>query len=351
MRAGVIILLITVSMNDVLETPFKSFSILSALLFWAAFIGIMLLARKVSAPVYLALALTIIVGGSMLQHSGPGRGYATGSDYQLVQEIQRKQSKADKNAALDRSQVEIDGESIPMPPSRELFDRAYDGEVEAPTLAYLSQAAGTYWMATRARIDDFTTILLYGLVYFGWRTLGLFLIGAGLMKWGLASPANRGLWRKATWIGFGVGLPMTVIATVSWGLSYRAENILTPFDPILHDISSLFLAAGLAGMALLWGVSKRFGFLKAAFCNVGRMALSNYLGQSLVMSLLAGGYGLGWYGRLTHLELFGLAVLVFAMLTAVSTLWLSRFRYGPLEWIWRCGTYWAFLSPFKSKPA
>jgi uncharacterized protein len=61
------------------------------------------------------------------------------------------------------------------------------------------------------------------------------------------------------------------------------------------------------------------------------------------MSLLASGYGLGWYGSLTHAELFGLAVLVFIFLAALSTLWLRRYRYGPLEWLWRCGTYWEVL--------
>jgi hypothetical protein len=86
-------------------------------------------------------------------------------------------------------------------------------------------------MATRARVDDFTFILLFGLIYFGWRTLGLYLIAAGLMKWGLASSGNEVLWRRAAWVGLGIGLPVSVVTTIAWGQSYQAQNILTEIAP------------------------------------------------------------------------------------------------------------------------
>jgi uncharacterized protein len=343
MRGGLILLLISVSFNDMLETPSAGLALRPILLYWTAFVGTMLLVRKTSTPVYLVVALLMTAGGSALYHLDGDNGYLSGPEYQLALELQRKQGRVDRNIALDRSRVEIDGQLLPMPPSRELQAQAFAGEVEAPTLTFLAYSSGPYGMETRARVDDFTIILLFGLIYFGWRTLGLYLIAAGLMKWGLVSIRNEGLWRRATWVGLGIGLPVSVITTVAWGQSYQAQNILTEIAPILHDLSSLLLATGLVGVALLWGISSKFMFLKTAFCNVGRVALSNYLGQSLIMSLLAGGYGLGWYGRLTHAELLGLSLLVFIILVAFSTLWLRRYRYGPLEWLWRCGTYWKIL--------
>jgi uncharacterized membrane protein YeiB len=71
----------------------------------------------------------------------------------------------------------------------------------------------------------------------------------------------------------------------------------------------------------------------------GRMALTNYLSQSLIASLFFFGYGFGNWGvsRVDQM-LFVAAVVVFQI--GFSHLWLSRFRYGPMEWLWRAITYW-----------
>jgi len=163
------------------------------------------------------------------------------------------------------------------------------------------------------------------------------------MKWGIADPNNIALWRRGAWVGLGLGIPISILNTIALGFSYEAENLFTVAIPLVHEISSLLLAAGLGSLAFLWADSSRLDRLKKALSGVGRMALTNYLGQSLIMSLIAGGYGMGLYGKLTHLQLMGLAIGVFIALTVLSNWWLSRFRYGPLEWLWRCGTYWKWL--------
>ena len=73
------------------------------------------------------------------------------------------------------------------------------------------------------------------------------------------------------------------------------------------------------------------------------MALTNYVGQSLVMATLAEPWGFGMYGRLSGPELTALAFVVFAALASLSHAWLRHYRIGPLEWLWRCGTYWRWL--------
>ncbi|HEU4851665.1 MAG TPA: DUF418 domain-containing protein, partial [Telluria sp.] len=70
----------------------------------------------------------------------------------------------------------------------------------------------------------------------------------------------------------------------------------------------------------------------------GRMALTNYVMQSLVMSLIFYGYGLGNWGMGRAAQL-AVALSVSLALVGVSHLWLARFRYGPLEWLWRAMTY------------
>jgi len=71
----------------------------------------------------------------------------------------------------------------------------------------------------------------------------------------------------------------------------------------------------------------------------GRMALTTYLTQSIVCTLLFYSYGLGWYGSVGVSGCFLLTLILFACQMVASTWWLGRFRYGPVEWAWRTITY------------
>jgi uncharacterized protein len=79
--------------------------------------------------------------------------------------------------------------------------------------------------------------------------------------------------------------------------------------------------------ALAWLVNR----LAAA----GRMALSNYLGASILTSFLFCGYGFGLYGHLQRYQLYGVVVVIWAIMLAWSLPWMQRFQYGPFEWLWR----------------
>ena len=82
------------------------------------------------------------------------------------------------------------------------------------------------------------------------------------------------------------------------------------------------------------------GQLEAA----GRMAFSNYLATSLLMSALCSGWGLGLFGQFGAAQRWTLVLLVWAMMLAWSQPWLARYRQGPLEWAWRSLTEWKWLA-------
>jgi uncharacterized protein len=69
------------------------------------------------------------------------------------------------------------------------------------------------------------------------------------------------------------------------------------------------------------------------------MALTTYLTQSIVCTLLFYNYGLGWYGSVGVSGCFLLTLILFAFQMVASTWWLARFRFGPVEWVWRTLTY------------
>ena len=77
------------------------------------------------------------------------------------------------------------------------------------------------------------------------------------------------------------------------------------------------------------------------------MALTNYLGQSLLCGFyFNGGYGLGNFGKLERYEIYIVVLVVWAIQIIFCNIWMKFFLYGPAEWVWRSLTYWK-KQPFR----
>lgn len=87
------------------------------------------------------------------------------------------------------------------------------------------------------------------------------------------------------------------------------------------------------------------------FAPYGKMALTNYFLQSIIGTFIFFGWGLGYFAQIRNSYLFLLAIFVIALQVAFSKYWLKVFKYGPLEWLWRCGTYLKWQPMFKKKSA
>jgi uncharacterized protein len=98
-------------------------------------------------------------------------------------------------------------------------------------------------------------------------------------------------------------------------------------------------ALAYAAILLLLWQRPRIARLLRPLAATGRMALTTYLTQSVVCTMLFYGYGLGWYGKVGYTGMFLIALILFACQMAASTWWLTRFRFGPVEWLWRTLTY------------
>ena len=168
--------------------------------------------------------------------------------------------------------------------------------------------------------------------------VGIFLIGAYAGREGLlADPAaHSGLLKRVLAWGLPVGL---VFSLLSATLVPGQKSLPVPERAVvivLAALAPLILAlAYAAGAALL---ASRVRWLKP-LAAAGRMSLSNYLLQSLVLTFIFYHYGLKLFDRVSPLVGFLLAVLIYALQLLLSNLWFRRFRYGPAEWAWRCLTY------------
>lgn len=193
------------------------------------------------------------------------------------------------------------------------------------------------------RLEHFVSILIVIGAYVLWRSLGLFMIGAALYRSGwLMNRSTRDWGHLTLWL-----LPAGVLANlaVSYLLyrDYVDPGGFTSALAVADDLVALLLASGYASL-VFWLVKARpANWFGARIANVGRTALSNYLGQSIVMSIVATHYGLSLFGELSRTELIWTAIVFFIVQIIASHWWMSRFRYGPLEWVWRCFTYWSLL--------
>lgn len=104
-----------------------------------------------------------------------------------------------------------------------------------------------------------------------------------------------------------------------------------------------------SGFALLW--TQRSSGMLRALCPAGRMALTTYVSQTLIGVAVFYGIGLGMRGTFGLAECVAFALAIFALQCAVSALWLTLFRFGPLEWLWRRATYGTPLPMLRRQPA
>ena len=100
------------------------------------------------------------------------------------------------------------------------------------------------------------------------------------------------------------------------------------------------------GYAALVGLLVSIGFLTrfwGALAAVGRLALTNYLVQSIICTLFFTGFGGGYFGRLQQVELYYIVLEICMVQTIFSVLWLRHYQLGPAEWLWRCLVYKKWL--------
>lgn len=109
----------------------------------------------------------------------------------------------------------------------------------------------------------------------------------------------------------------------------------------MHVVGVPILDLGYATGLILLFHSSRFGILARMFGPVGRMALTNYLVQGMFIGLVLYGFhgGLALAGQIEPKVVLPICLGFFALQIVFSQLWLARYRYGPMEWLWRSLTY------------
>jgi uncharacterized protein len=175
-----------------------------------------------------------------------------------------------------------------------------------------------------------------GLLMFGPETLMLMLIGMILFKSGLL----QGTWtldrldRWAKWC-LGIGI-IANVALLWWQFQSGLDPVVLLFATFGASVPfDVIMSIGYA--ALFMGLAQRFatsGFI-ARVAAAGQAAFTNYLGTSVLMTFIFYGWGLGLYGSVNRAACYLFVLGAWVIILLWSKPWLERFRYGPLEWLWR----------------
>lgn len=210
-----------------------------------------------------------------------------------------------------------------------------------PREAALAQLklAGDYPAFIAGRWAEQWFLPLYTPPYSFLEIFPLMLIGMALYQSGFFTGGmDREDMRRWGWIGVGAGgLASLAIALFvkSTGFSHAATHAAvigwSGLPQLAMTLGFAALLSDCADRAPRWFASR----VSAA----GRAAFSNYLGTSLLMMVIFHGWGLGLFGALNRPQLYLVALAGCALMLAWSRPWLRRFRFGPLEWLWRCLTY------------
>jgi uncharacterized protein len=166
------------------------------------------------------------------------------------------------------------------------------------------------------------------------RTIGLFLLGAFAWRTGILrnSPLRLLLSIAAACIGLGAALIL-----FHAGGFIAGGRIGALAEPLGTTLLALGYGAAIIAIASLKSGKRLLGWA----APLGRMAFTNYLMQSLIFGWIFYGYGLGLFGRLGVTEALAIGLAVYAGQVLFSAWWLSRYRYGPVEWLWRTLMYGA----------
>ena len=186
--------------------------------------------------------------------------------------------------------------------------------------------------------DDAATPLI-GTVIFGAETLAYMLFGMAALKTGfLTGGWDNARYRRAALIGFGLSVPAyLVLAALIYADGFSVPGLFT----YAFAGSVLFrplMVAGYAALIIL--LTRRGGWLVDRIAAAGRAAFTNYLGSSILLTGLFYGWGFGWFGSLSRIELWLVVFVMWAVMLAWSKPWLDRFAYGPMEWLWRSLARW-----------
>ncbi|MFH0931781.1 MAG: DUF418 domain-containing protein [Candidatus Zixiibacteriota bacterium] len=295
---------------------------------------ILFLFRRRSSKFLIIFGAILLLFGALLQ-LGAGFQFAMFKDAAKKVEMAQSAGKTPEpiQAAMSEAWRSISTAFVPTP---DMIAREIAGY------------KGDFWDALKIRAPHTLIIQTQALIFMViWRIGGLMLLGMGLMKTGFFSGKQSiRFYLIVAVLGFVLGLPLCIYGVNA--LMSHNFDIIARFQQDAHYnyFGSIFLAFAYVSIMILLCKSGFLTGLFKRFAAVGRMALSNYLLQTIIFTTVFYGYGLGLFSQVERSYFPILITVIWATQLLGSFWWLKHFMFGPVEWVWRSLTY-RHLQPFR----
>ena len=297
---------------------------------------------RLAVGIYMFLGMAITAGGFIQRFTpDPDAGVAVAGQQPTNQEAPVDPAGAAKaGAGPDKSVEAKTRQERAAERKAEREKRLAEAKADTETERRIF-TSGSYWEAVKWRGGRFPEKAAgdfgFAIVLVGMFLLGTWFVRSGVMEHPDAHlPFFRKLAVYGLPVGIGVGLLGSLIAmSHTPGDRYDGWQIAVG----LSTIGNLPACLGYVGMLVLMLHSKTAFSRVGVLGPLGRMALTNYLAQSLISATFFYGYAMGHWG-IPRAQQVLFVLVVYAAQIVFSHWWLAGFHYGPMEWLWRGFTYW-----------
>lgn len=231
------------------------------------------------------------------------------------------------------------GEGVAMEQARAAIDEGKQASIADDRIEIPIMTEGNYADFVLHNLVEHAGDPINAIFLMIFETAPLILIGMAFYRFGwFGSGGATG--KRTAWgwvmllVGAGLSLAMALWVKAGGFTYWGTMAAMMPFSMLPR----LLMTLGLALLLALYG-NRASGWLAERLSAAGRAAFTNYLGTSVFMMLIFHPWAGGLWGELTRPELYLVVALGWAVMLAWSKPWLARYRYGPLEWLWRCLTY------------
>jgi uncharacterized protein len=202
-----------------------------------------------------------------------------------------------------------------------------------------TNANGSFAEIFNLRLLEYSSFRNINLIYYFPKVLGLFFAGYIFHKQQLLNKINKN--RRKSFI---IGVSFIVTGILLNTFSFEIVNLIAdaktnPYTTTIYmgifEITNVFLISSYLVLILVGSKTAFFGKLLSPLKYIGRMSLTNYLTYTLVFTTIMYSYGFGLFGSFTPIELVICAFMFFLIQIMYCKIYLKKYQYGPMEWLWR----------------
>ena len=199
-----------------------------------------------------------------------------------------------------------------------------------------------YWQATEFRFDFSLFMLMFTVPFAFTMLLPIFILGYWLISSGIMKnyQQHSSAFKITAWVGISTGTVMEVAGLLV--AQHPVANqvvLLQAVGETLFFIGQYVMTVGYFGLIMCLLTHDKWHKRLSVFSPMGRMALTNYISHSVILTSIFYGYAGGYFGGISRAPQMLIVFAIIAFQLVFSRWWLNNFAFGPLEWLWRCLSY------------